>query len=229
MSRQILVVAAHPDDEVFGVGGTIAGHVRQGDHVSVLILTDGVTARHQVTEPQKAATRKACCALGVEDIHFANLPDQRMDDMPLLDVIQPIARLVTELRPQILYTHHRGDANQDHRAAFAASLVAVRPFGSNPVARVLCYEVASSTEWGPPVSDWMFVPNVYVDVSATLDAKLRAVEAYRETFESEVKPFPHPRSPEAVQIYAQYRGVTVGMPAAEAFVMVRELVHNPRE
>jgi len=224
MARQVLVVAAHPDDEVFGVGGAIACHVRQGDRVSVLIVTDGVTARHDVTEPQKAAVRKACGALGVQDVRFGNLPDQRLDDMPLLKVIKPISELVKELRPQVVYTHHRGDANQDHRAVFAATLVAVRPFGGNPVERVLCYEVASSTEWGPPFAEWAFLPNVYVDISATLDAKLQAVEAYRETFQSEIKPFPHPRSPEAVSIYAQHRGVSVGMQAAEAFVLVRELV-----
>ncbi len=224
MPRQVLVVSAHPDDETFGLGGTIASHIRQGDQVSVLFLTDGVTARHNVTEPQKVAARKACSELGVVGVHFAGLPDQRLDDTPLLEIIKPISDLVKELRPQVLYTHHRGDANQDHRAAFAATLVAVRPFDGNPVERVLCYEVASSTEWGPPFSDWAFVPNVYVDIHATLDNKLRAVEAYRETFQSEVKAFPHPRSPEAVRIYAQQRGVGVGMQAAEAFVLARELV-----
>jgi LmbE family N-acetylglucosaminyl deacetylase len=224
MSRQILVVAAHPDDETYGLGGTIARHTQQRDQVSVLIMTDGVTARHDVTEPQRAAARKACRALGAQDVYFANLPDQRLDSVPLLEVIKPISGLVKELRPQVVYTHHRGDANQDHRAVFAATLVAVRPFGGNPVERVLCYEVASSTEWGPPFMEWAFLPNVFVDIGATLEAKLRAVEAYRETFQSEVKAFPHPRSPEAVRIYAQQRGITVGMQAAEAFVLARELV-----
>jgi LmbE family N-acetylglucosaminyl deacetylase len=224
MSRQVLVIAAHPDDETYGLGGTIARHVRQGDLVSVLILTDGVTARHNVTEPQKAAARQACAALDVDDVSFAGLPDQRLDGMPLLEVIQPIHELCKELRPQVVYTHHRGDANQDHRAVFAATLVAVRPFGGNPVERVLCYEVASTTEWGPPFAEWAFLPNVFVDISATLETKLRAVEAYRETFQSEVKLFPHPRSPEAVRIYAQQRGVSVGMQAAEAFILVRELL-----
>lgn len=224
MSRRVLVIAAHPDDETYGLGGTIARHVRQGELVSVLILTDGVTARHNATERQKAAARQACAVLGVDDVRFAGLPDQRLDGMSLLEVIKPIQELFGELRPKLVYTHHRGDANQDHRTVFAATLVAVRPFGSNPVERVLCYEVASSTEWCPPFTEWAFVPNVFVDVSATLVAKLGAVEAYRETFQNEVKPFPHPRSPEAVRIYAQQRGVTVGMQAAEAFVLVRELV-----
>jgi LmbE family N-acetylglucosaminyl deacetylase len=224
MSRQVLVVAAHPDDEAYGLGGTIVSHVRQGDQVCVLFLTDGVTARHNVTEPQKAAARKACDALGVHAVHFADLPDQRLDQLPLLEITKPISHWVRELRPQVVYTHHRGDANQDHRAAFAATLVVVRPFGENPVERVLCYEVASSTEWGPPYAEWAFQPNVYVDIQSTLECKLRAIEAYRETFQSEVKPFPHPRSPEAARVYAQQRGITVGMQAAEAFMLVRELV-----
>jgi len=224
VSRHALVVAAHPDDEVLGVGGAMANHIRRGDRVTVLIMTDGVTARHDVTAPQKAAVRKACGVLGVDDVRFADLPDQRLDGMPLLEVIRPISELVKELRPQVVYTHHRGDANQDHRAIFAATLVAVRPVDGNPVERVLCYEVASSTEWGPPFSEWAFLPNVYVDISAALEAKLQAMEAYRETYQSEVKPYPHPRSPEALSIYAQHRGVNVGMQAAEAFMLVRELV-----
>jgi LmbE family N-acetylglucosaminyl deacetylase len=226
MADRILVVAAHPDDETYGLGGTIARHTRQGDDVHVLILTDGVTSRHDVTEPQKAAARNACNILGVADVRFVDFPDQRLDGMPLLEVIQPIYDRVKVLRPQIVYTHHRGDANQDHRAVFAATLVAVRPFGDNPVRRVVSYEVASSTEWGPPFGEWAFLPNIFVDISATLVTKLRAVEAYRHTFESEVRPFPHPRSLEAVRAYAQQRGITAGMPAAEAFTLVRQLVQE---
>ena len=224
MSKRVLVIAAHPDDEVLGLGGAIARHARQGDQVTALIVTDGVTARHNETEPQKVAARRACQLLGVREVYFADLADQRLDSLPLLEVIKPISDLIKELRPQIVYTHHRGDANQDHRAVFEATLVAVRPFGDNPVEQVLCYEVASSTEWAPPFADWAFLPNVFVDIGATLETKVSAIEAYRETFQSEVKPFPHPRSPEAVRIYAQQRGVSVGLAAAEAFVLVRQLV-----
>lgn len=226
MKQRILVVAAHPDDETYGLGGTIARHVQRGDAASVLFLTDGVTARHNETELQKQAALTACHELGVEAVHFANLPDQCLDSIPLLEIIRPISQLVNDIRPSVVYTHHRGDANQDHRAAFAATLVAVRPFGDNPVQRVLCYEVASSTEWGPPFADWVFLPNVFVDISTTLCVKQRAIEAYRATHQSEVKPYPHPRSPETVKILAQQRGLTVGMHAAEAFVLVRQLVNS---
>jgi LmbE family N-acetylglucosaminyl deacetylase len=224
MAKRVLVIAAHPDDETYGMGGTIAHHVRRGDRVTVLILTDGVRARHSVTAPQEAAARKACAALGVDDVRFARLADQQLDALPLLDVIRPISQAVVDLGAQIVYTHHRGDANQDHRAIFAATLVAIRPFGACPVEQAYSYEVASSTEWGAPFPEAAFVPTHFVEIGATLEAKLAAVEAYRETFQSEVKPFPHPRSPEAVRIYAQQRGVSVGVTAAEAFVPIRQLI-----
>jgi N-acetylglucosamine malate deacetylase 1 len=224
--RRVLVIGAHPDDEVLGAGGTIARHVQEGDEVCVLILTDGVTSHHNETALQKAAARSACRALGTTDVRFVDLPDQRLDGLPLLEVIRPISAVIKDLRPDVVYTHHRGDANQDHRTAFAATLVATRPFGDNPVQRLLCYEVASSTEWGPPFAEWAFLPTVYVDISQTLETKIRAFEAYRDTFVSEVRVFPHPRSPEGVRVYALHHGIAAGMRAAEAFVLVREL-HPP--
>lgn len=224
MSKQVLVVAAHPDDETYGLGGTMARHVANGDSVTVIIMTDGVTARHNVLEPQKEAARNACKVLGIEDVRFADLPDQKLDVTPLTDIIDPIMKLVREIQPQIVYTHHRGDANQDHRRLFEATLVAVRPFGNNPVEQVFCYEVASSTEWGPAFIEWAFLPTVYVDINPFVAQKRKAIEAYRATHESEVKPYPHPRSPEAMEIYNQQRGISVGMESAEAFMLMRQLV-----
>lgn len=225
MSKNVLVVAAHPDDETYGAGGTIARHVAAGDNVTVLFMTDGVTARHNVTEPQKAAGREACRILGTEDVRFADLPDQRLDVTPLLEVIDPIMAVVREVEPQVVYTHHKGDANQDHRRLFEATLVAVRPFGSNPVEEVLCFEVASATEWGPTsMADWAFLPSVFVDISPFVETKRQAIEVYRTTHESEVKPFPHPRSPEAIAIYNSARGISVGLESAESFMTVRRII-----
>ena len=226
MSKQVLVIAAHPDDETYGVGGTIARHVQNGDSVTVLIMTDGVTARHNVLEPQKEAARMACEVLGVESVHFADLPDQQLDVTPLTEVIEPILGLVREIQPQVVYTHHRGDANQDHRRLFEATLVAVRPFGNNPVEQVFCYEVASSTEWGPSFIEWAFLPNVFVDIEPFVEQKQAAIEAYRTTHQSEVKPYPHPRAPEAMEIYNKQRGISVGMESAEAFMLMRQLVRS---
>lgn len=221
--RNVLVIAAHPDDETLGAGGAIALHRQLGDNVEVLILTDGVTARHQVAEPQKDAARRACSVLGVEKVHFAGLPDQRLDGLALIDVITPISSVIGNLSPEIVFTHHSGDANQDHRTVFAATLVACRPSPGAPVRRLLAYEVVSSTEWGPPLPGWSFLPNYFVNIEATLDAKLRAFEVYRETFQSEVKDYPHPRSIEGVRQHARYRGQSIGVGAAEAFALIRHI------
>ena len=222
-----LVVAAHPDDETFGVGGTIARHSEQSDEVWVVILADGSegrTPRRRHIELRKESASKACQVLGVRKVVFCDLPDQRLDTLPLLDVIRPIEKCVRELQPDVVYTHFKGDVNQDHRIAFQATMVAVRPFGDNTVRRLLCYETPSSTEWAAPFADSFFMPNVFVDISATLNKKIRAMQMYAETLNSEVRPYPHPRSYEAVEIYAKRHGAVVGMRAAEAFMLVRELL-----
>jgi LmbE family N-acetylglucosaminyl deacetylase len=224
---KVLVVAAHPDDETFGVGGTIARHSEQSDEIWVVILADGSegrTPRRRHIELRKESASKACQVLGVRKIVFCDLPDQRLDTLPLLDVIRPIEKCVRELQPDVVYTHFKGDVNQDHRIAFQATMVATRPFGDNTVRRLLCYETPSSTEWAAPFADSSFMPNVFVNISATLNKKIRAMQMYAETLNSEVRPYPHPRSYEAVEIYAKRYGAVVGMRAAEAFMLVRELL-----
>lgn len=221
--KRVLVIAAHPDDETLGAGGAILKHLDNGDQVTVFIATDGVTARHDKTDLQQQAAKKACDILRVNDLRFGGLPDQRLDAMPLLEVIDPLYRLVKELQPEVVYTHHGGDVNQDHRVLFNATLVAVRPVNQNPVKEVLCYEVPSSTEWAPPFASWAFLPNVFVDISPFVEKKIEALLSYSHTFQSEIPPYPHPRSPRAVENYCRKRGVEVGMQAAEAFMLIRKL------
>jgi len=220
----VLVVAAHPDDETLGVGGTIARHVENRDEVRVCILTDGVTARHGHTALQQERASEACRVLGVKNVAFFGLPDQHLDALPLIDVIRPIEQSVQEFRPVIVYTHFNQDANQDHRIAFQATIVATRPSGADGVKRVLCYETASSTEWAAPFTGNVFAPNVFIDIGATLSKKLEAMQMYVGTHVSEVKPFPHPRSFEAIETYAKRHGIVVGLTAAEPFMLVRELI-----
>jgi LmbE family N-acetylglucosaminyl deacetylase len=221
---RVLVIGCHPDDETLGAGGTVIRHINQGDDVSICILTDGVGARHERKEQQKECAEKACAILGVHDVTFCDLPDQGLDAMPLLDVIRPIEQRVSKFVPNIVYTHFAGDVNQDHRAAFQATTVACRSVATSPVERVLCYETASSTEWAPPFPGSSFTPNVYVDIDDELDQKIEAMTAYAHTHVSEVKPYPHPRSYEAIAIHAQSRGIAAGMKAAEAFALVRERI-----
>ena len=224
---KVLVVAAHPDDETLGVGGTIARHSEQNDEVWVFVLADGSegrTPRNKHIELRKECASKACQVLGVSRVIFCDLQDQKLDVLPLLDVIKRIENCVREFKPDVVYTHFKEDLNQDHRIAFQATMVATRPFGNNAVKRLLCYETASSTEWAAPFTGSIFAPNVFVDISSTLDRKIRAMQQYANTYVNEVRPYPHPRSYEAIEIHAKRYGVVVGVQAAEAFMLVRELL-----
>lgn len=223
MKNSFLVITAHPDDETYGLGGSIMKFKDQGHEVSVFIMTDGVTARHNVKSLQKQAAENACKKLGVDNIIFGDLPDQRLDEIALLEVIKPISKVISDIKPNIVFTHHGGDANQDHRTIFNATIVATRPFGVNPVKELYTYEVASSTEWAPPLKHWMFQPNYYIDISKYINGKVEAALEYSKTFQSEVPPYPHPRSPQAIKIYAEKRGIEVGYKMAEAFQIIRIL------
>jgi N-acetylglucosamine malate deacetylase 1 len=220
---RILTIAAHPDDETLGAGGTLAQLAAGPHEVHVCILTEGVTARHRHVELQQECAVRACEVLGISNVVFCGLPDQRLDSLPLLDVITPIEKCVEEIRPDLVFTHFSQDANQDHRIAFQATLVATRPLADTSVATVLCYETASSTEWAPPFPGSVFSPNVFVDISTTLPVKLEAMRAYERTFAGEMRPFPHPRSYEALEACCRRHGATAGVPAAEAFMLVRHV------
>jgi LmbE family N-acetylglucosaminyl deacetylase len=225
---RVLAIGAHPDDETLGAGGTLALHAEQGDEVWVCILTDGVTSRHGHVELQERCAQRAADTLGVKRVVFCGFGDQNLDALPLLEVIRPIERCIGELEPQVVYTHFGGDVNQDHRTVFDATLVAARP-GLCSVQRLLCWETASSTEWAAPFPGSVFAPNVFVDIETTLPKKIEAMRCYADTFFSEVRPFPHPRSYEALEVYAKRHGIVAGMRAAEPFMLVRELVHHNGE
>ncbi|MEQ5801954.1 PIG-L deacetylase family protein [Halomonas sp. H10-9-1] len=217
--KRILVIAAHSDDEVLGCGGSIAAQVDQGAEVSVVFLTNGVGARNtdsnSAIERRMEASRNAGKILGVKEITQRNFPDNRLDSIPLLDIVQSIEPVIADLCPSVILTHHAHDLNIDHRVCHQAVLTACRPQPKHPVKTILGFEVASSTEWA--FSAPAFVPNYYVDISSQLDKKLRALDAYRE----EMRPAPHPRSASSVEALARWRGATVGCSAAEAFSVVR--------
>jgi len=217
--KRILVIAAHSDDEVLGCGGSIAAQVDRGGEVSVVFLTNGVGARNadsnSAIERRMEASRNAGKILGVKEITQQNFPDNRLDSVPLLDIVQSIEPVIADLCPSVILTHHAHDLNVDHRVCHQAVLTACRPQPKHPVKTILGFEVASSTEWA--FSAPAFVPNYYVDISSQLDKKLRALDAYRE----EMRSAPHPRSVSSVEALARWRGATVGCGAAEAFSVVR--------
>ena len=217
---RVLVIAAHMDDETLGAGATIAKHVAAGDRVAVCIVCK--RAYHHRFDPklvreEKQAAKRAMKALGYHEQRFLDLKDERLDGL-LLDVIAPLEACVREVRPDVVYTHHRGDANQDHRAVFHASMVACRAIASHHVPRVLSYEVSSSTDQAPPFPEYAFQPTFYVNVERFLDRKLKAMRAYAR----ELREFPHPRSLKGLEVLAQKRGMEIGCRAAEAFMTVRD-------
>jgi N-acetylglucosamine malate deacetylase 1 len=224
-----LTVAAHPDDEVLGCGGTMARLVEEGWQVHVLILAEGATSRAAVRDRAghavelcnlAHAAQAAATALGIAGVRLLAFPDNRMDHVELLDVVKVVEEEIGRLKPTRIYTHHRDDLNVDHRIVHDAVSAAARPQPGACVREVLTFEVPSATEWRLSGSGVPFVPSVFVDIGRTLEKKRRALEAYA----GEMRPFPHPRSIEAVEHLARWRGASAGMVAAEAFQLARALV-----
>ena len=225
----VLVVAAHPDDEVLGCGGAIAKHVQEGDRVHVLILAEGATSRNRERDRQQFQTElsdleisanQASKILGVNSLFLHSFPDNRMDSCDLLDIVKVIEQAIEQYQPQIVYTHHSGDVNIDHRRIHEAVITSCRPLPNHSVHTLLFFEIPSSTEWQTSGSAPPFIPNWFIDISETLSLKLKALEAYQ----SEMRAYPHPRSLKAVEYLARWRGATIGVQAAEAFMLGRNLV-----
>ena len=221
MSKIILVVAAHTDDEAMGCGGTIARHVAEGDKVHLLFMTDGVSSREVVSKEANerlSAAQQAAEILGVSSFTNLQFPDNSMDSVPLLDIVKQIETKIAELKPEVIYTHHIGDLNIDHQLTHKAVITACRPQPGFSVKSIYAFEVVSSTEWQSP-NLLPFVPNTFYDISEYLDIKMKAVEAYID----EMRQIPHSRSIEHIRLLAKHRGYSVGVNAAEAFMLVREI------
>ncbi|MCK4650922.1 PIG-L family deacetylase [Candidatus Babeliales bacterium] len=224
-NEKVLVIAAHPDDEILGCGGTVAKHAKNGDIVNVVIIAEGVTSRYEKINIKKRekelselskSSHKANEILGVSSLKLFDFPDNKMDSIIRLDLIKKIEGCIDKFEPSIVYTHHFGDLNVDHRRVHEAVVTSCRPIPGHSVKRILFFEVASSTEWNPST---LFSPNWFVDISGTLDCKLKALEAYK----TEIRDFPHSRSFKALKSLAEWRGASVGLFAAEAFILGRNL------
>jgi LmbE family N-acetylglucosaminyl deacetylase len=222
------VVAAHPDDEVLGCGATIAKHTLAGHEVHVVICSPGIASRYgegennQQNKDQLALKESATRAndvLGVSSLKILEFPDNRMDSVDLLDIVKCIEKHIGLVRPDTVFTHHAADLNIDHRRVHEAVATACRPVTGQSVRNLLFFEIPSSTEWASS-GHFHFQPTVYIDVSATIDTKIRALQAYA----SEMRPWPHPRSLKAIEHLARWRGSNAGFDAAEAFVMGRLLL-----
>ncbi len=223
----ILVVAAHPDDEVLGCGATIRKRVTEGLDVHIAILGEGVTSRYakreeadpKLVDHLRRQALKVSRMLGAKSLHTYGLPDNRFDTVPMLDIVKQIEILIRKFRPRVIYTHHGGDLNIDHGIIHRATLAAARPGLASSVREIYSFEVASSTEWSFAQVQPVFRPTVFVDVSATLAVKLKAMAVY----DGETRKFPHPRSLDALRISAQKWGSVAGVKAAEAFELIRSV------
>lgn len=224
MEQPILVIAAHPDDEVLGCGGTIALAAEADREVHIAILGEGLTSRRATREATAdpelddlARTAEAVGAfLGAVSVRRFDFPDNRFDQVPLLDIVKTVESLIDELEPAEVLTQHGGDLNIDHAITFRAAMTATRPMAGRSVRTLRAYEVASSSEWAFGRFEPRFEPNHFVDITGALDRKIEAMAMYS----SESRPFPHPRSPESLTAMARRWGSTVGVPAAEAFQQI---------
>lgn len=221
MNKVVLVVAAHTDDEALGCAGTIAKHISQGDQVHLLFMTDGVGSRN--TEGEEASERLTAAQLAarilkVNSFTNLNFPDNRMDSVPLLDIVQKIESKILELKPEVIYTHHIGDLNVDHQVTHKAVMTACRPQPGFCVKEIYAFEVLSSTEWQAP-GIMQFSPNFFVDISNYIHLKEQVLEAYSE----EMRELPHSRSIKNSISYSGVRGNSVGFNYAEAFMLLRRL------
>lgn len=212
----VLVVAAHPDDEVLGCGGTIIHHIARGDSVHILFLSDGVMSRNGAVTADVGARRKAAenaaNIMGAEK-EFADFPDNRFDEVGLLDIARRIEETKNRVRPSIVYTHHGGDLNVDHRKTCQAVATAFRPQPGELCRELYYFEVNSSTEWRFSLDVAVFRPQLAVDITAHWEKKAAALACYAV----EMRSPPHPRSLHSVKVLTEHRGATFGMTLAETF------------
>lgn len=224
---KILIIAAHPDDEVLGCGGTIARMSEEGHDISIAILSEGITSRYlhredvdkEMVQNLDKRSHQVAKILGVKNIQLFDLPDNRFDTIALLDIVKILEERIEKNKPDCIFTHHASDLNVDHVLTNRATLIATRPLENTSVKTVLSYEVPSSTEWAFQTTLTGFRPNIFIDINGTLDIKINAMQLY----ESECRKYPHPRSSESLRANASRWGSVSGMKAAEAFELVRYL------
>ena len=221
--KKVLIIAAHPDDEVLGCGGTVARLSKDGYNVYTLILGEGITSRDELRNREKREkeimelkeeAEEANKFLGAKEVFFFDFPDNRFDTVPFLDIVKVIEKIKNKIKPDTIFTHCEKDLNIDHQITYKAVITATRPLKTETVKEIYSFEILSSTEWFFPVS---FSPNVFFDISETIDVKLKAAKRYR----TELKEYLHPRSLEAVKVNAKLWGIKAGLNYAEAFKLVR--------
>ena len=229
-NKRILIVVAHPDDEILGLGGTMSRLIKDfGVTTKVVILGEGITSRsdnrnldlwEQDLKKHRNNIFQAQKKIGYHSVSIHDLPDNRFDSVALLDIVKVIEKEKEDFLPEVIFTHHGGDVNIDHQRTFEAVITCCRPMQQECVKTIITFETMSGTEWRASTDPKHFIPNVYISIEeSSLDAKINAMECY----EFEKRVYPHPRSPEALKIVAQRWGIAVGAEYAEAFCLVRTI------
>lgn len=227
-NKKILVVVAHPDDELLGLGASMNKLINeQNCKVRTVILGEGITSRSEKRDTEKWKNEliihrknieSARKFVGYESVGIYNFPDNRFDTVALLDIIKVIEKEKEDFQPEIIFTHHGGDLNIDHQRTFEAVITCTRPMEQEKVSIVITFETPSGTEWRASTDPKHFVPNLFIEISEdNLNSKIKAMESY----DFEKRKYPHPRSPESLKILAQQRGMSVGKFFAEAFSIIR--------
>lgn len=224
--KNILVIAAHPDDEVLGMGGTIAKLTSHGCNVNVLIVTDGSSSQYcdsaelaKIIEDKKNETLACAQTLGVKNVYYGELPDMKLDTIPHITINKVIESAINQFQPDTVFTHFWGDVNLDHVNVYKSTLVAVRPLYGQVVKELYCYRVPSSTEWTPCKAETMFLPNYFVNIE---DFAVKKYEAFGK-YSTELRDYPHPRSVQHLKELDIAHGHEVGMGPTETFVLLRKL------
>jgi LmbE family N-acetylglucosaminyl deacetylase len=225
--KKILVIAAHPDDELLGCGGSLLYYRKLGYKIKVVFLSDGESSRKENNKKikklilkrikQAELVSRKCSFIKPT---FGGFPDNKLDTVPLLDIVQFIEKKIQEFKPEIIFTHFENDLNIDHHLTFKAVITATRPLSKTFVKKILSFEIPSSTESNfTKNSKKIFNPNFFIDISKFVKKKSLVLKIYK----SELRPWPHPRSIKAIENLSKYRGSQIGIKYAEAFIVIREL------
>lgn len=222
--KNVLIIAPHPDDEILGCGGIMAKYVAKGMNVYVAIVTNGHLGAPELfpkegTEKVRSEAKESHKYLGIKETFFLDFPVLNLVSKPSYKLSMAISSIIKKLQIDTLYIPHRGDIHEDHKVTFEATLVAARPVNSNSVKRIYAYETLSETEWSAPYGDNSFIPTVFENISEFIELKKKAFQF----FTTQEKKFPHPRSLKTIEVLSNYRGATVGVPNAEAFMLIREI------
>lgn len=229
MNKKVLVVAAHPDDEILGCGATILKHILDGDFVHILIMAEGITSRQEIRNVENNKDNLLLLhnhsyvvakKLGAEKFTMLNFPDNRMDSIDLLDIIKPVEKIIENDNIEIIYTHFINDINIDHQITHKAVVTAARALPCRNIKQILFFETPSSTDYQIYSDVHSFTPNWFVDVEDFIDRKIEILKEY----DSEMRKYPHSRSYDGIKILAQYRGLAIGRKYAEAFVLGRNIL-----